>query len=702
MWFGWAESKYINSKPITMKPGSTWNTYNGEATYNYGNYIIEGTESSPAKFSWAAKAADNKYGYYKGTITGGESAFMRWFSTGDSGYGQRRQIDTCVLSNYYGTIRFDGERSIGRALYADWPCSLEVAQNARFEFSGNAVTSTVRRLSVDGSSELRLTTAANNYVIAVTNRLVLADGAVLTINKISAMPYATASSDNVRRYPIFLLSREAYENPETSIGDVTINCGWSMDEIPHGFLYTNVLANGGAEIGWTHIPIVKQTDNGGWEQSVFKDNSTRISELLSDGQPMHGGDYVIGGCNEYPQTKSNPYVCPANCVVFKGQNYSWYNPDIYFTNAVLWAVDSATGIFTSNNGGDYGYTIKGNLKVVPNANGKGWSFRNRRSHMDTLECDISGSGILNFGFKSDVEGDPLYRWYCTYRLFGDNAAFTGTMNFSICADGTYPAFTKAGADPFVQGSHSNIIVWVRKPTAFGGALPEFDPYAVDFGNWTRLMTSNDIAFTELTRGWAFRTNISISVGENATLTLANRIVCSGGGDIVVNAGTAGGRMGYYGGPNSFIKIGGNLVLGGSMTVADGESASTLRMEKGSLQFAATNALAGLNLCFGSAAALKVDPSGADAGFRDRGAVLTGNVSFAGDSKIPVELSSDIELGTTIGVMTVSDAQAGTVLGKLRRPEGAANSPKLSSRVNGDGTTTIVLSTVKVGFIFCVH
>lgn len=701
-WYGWSNSKYVNTKPITMKPGSTWNIYNGVGTYNYANYSIEGTESSPANFSSASRNDDNCYNYYKGKITGGDAAFMRWFCTSSSGYGQRMQLDADVLAEYYGTIRFDGERSIGQAVQADWPCSLEVANSARFEFAENTATSSVRQLKVDGSSELRLTAAANKHVIAISERLVLADGAVLTVNKINAMPaVATASDDNVRQYPIFLLSKEAFEDPSTSIGNVTVNCGWSMDAIPAGFLYTNILANGGAEIGWTHRPIFKQTAHGGYGNSVFKDDSANIANLLSDGKPMHAGDYVLGDYNEYPQTKSSPYICPANCVVFKTQTYRWYNCSICFTNAVLWAVSGA-GAFWSNDGGNFGYTVGGNLKVVPNADGSAWTFKNRRSHMDTFECDISGGGLLNFAFKTDVSNDPLNRWYCTYRLFGDNSGFSGKMSFSMCANGMYDAFSTKGAPEFKQGSHSNIVVWVRKPTAFGGALPEFDPEAVDFGNWTRLMTTNDIAFTEATRGWAFRTNISISVDDKATLTLANPIVCSGGGDIVVNAGNASGRMGYEGDPNLLIKVGGGLVLGGSMSVADGEPASTLRMEKGSLRFAAKNALNGLNVSFGAGASLKVDPNTADEELKTFGAVLTGNVSFPADGSIPVELTSAIGPETTVGVVTVSDALADAVLKKLTRPKGAANNPKLVAKGNGDGTTTIALTSVKSGLILVVR
>lgn len=700
-WYGFSGSKYMNTKPITMKPGSTWNIYNGVGTYNYANYIIEGTEESPANFSSAARNDDGGYGYYKGTITGGASAFMRWFCTSFSGYGQRMQLDAGVLTNYYGTIRFDGERSIGQALQADWPCAIEVTNGGRFEFAESTATSSVRKLIVDGSSEMRLAAAANKHVIAISERLVVSDGAVLTVNKINAMPpAATSSDDNVRQYPIFLLSKEAFEDPATSIGNVTIDCGWSLDELPMGFLYTNVLANGAAEIGWTHRPIYKQTTNGGWGNSVFKDDSA--ATLLSDGKPMHAGNYVLGDYNEYPQTQSSPYICPANYVLFKPRNYRWYKCSIYFTNAVLWAAASGKGYFSSNDGGDFGYTVGGNLKVVPNADGSGWTFLNRRSHMNTFECDISGGGLLDFTFKTDVVNDPLERWYCTYRLFGDNSDFAGKMRFSMCTNGMYGAFSNKGAPAFAQGSHSNIIVWVRKSTAFGGALPELDPEAVDFGNWTRLMTTNDVAFTEETRGWAFRTNISISVGDKAILTLANKIVCSGGGDIVVNAGKPNGMMGYSGDPESFVVVGGGLVLKGAMSVADGEPASTLRMEKGSLQLAATNALNGLNLSFGGGATLKVDPNTEDEGLKTFGAVLTGNVAFPAEGTIPITLASAIEPETTVGVLTVPDALAGTVLSRLAKPKGAANNPKLVAKGNGDGTTTIAVTTEKSGFALIVR
>ena len=230
-WYGFAGSTYVNTKPITMKPGSTWNIFNGESTYNQGYYIIEGTEESPANFSSITKAVDNRYNYYQGTITGASSAFMRWSVTHSYDYGQRMQFDAGVLANYQGTIRFDGEKSIGRVLKADWPCAIEATNGGRFEFAENVATSSVRQLKVDGSSELRLAAAANKHVIEISERLVLSDGAVLTVNKINAMPAAaTASDDNVRQYPIFLLSKEAFEDPETSIGNVTIDCGWSMDE----------------------------------------------------------------------------------------------------------------------------------------------------------------------------------------------------------------------------------------------------------------------------------------------------------------------------------------------------------------------------------------------------------------------------------------------------------------------------------------
>jgi len=116
-----------------------------------------------------------------------------------------------------------------------------------------------------------------------------------------------------------------------------------------------------------------------------------------------------------------------------------------------------------------------------------------------------------------------------------------------------------------------------------------------------------------------------------------------------------------------------------------------------LQFASTNALTGLNLRFGEGATLKVDPNTADEGLKAFGAVLTGDVAFPADGKIPVALASAIEPETTVGVLTVPDALAGTVLGRLSKPKGVENNPKLVARSNRDGTTTIAVTTKKTGF-----
>lgn len=680
-------SKLNCTKAITMETGSAWYV-NGISSYNYAPFVIKGTYENPVRFYDSADNAEWYASYMCGKIQSDADGCMKVYSTSTGKqYGLKLTFTDADLSEFYGTLRTTGGKTSVYATKLEMPGSFEAVDGGHLMLAGSSSESTFKNLTIDGTSKMTLTASANAHVVNVTNKLVIADGAKLVINKIKAIP--TQETPGV--YPIFRLSKEAFENPETSIGSPVISPGWSYDELPHGWLCTNLLENGGAEICWTHRQIVMSLKNGGWGASPFKKSVSQVG-YLSDGLAMHDCDYYLSHYI-YPQTDegyNNQYICPSPCVIFAGgSQVFWYASDVTISNAVV-ANSGNVALFRSNDGGDFGYKLRGKLRIVPNAtSGVGCEFKNRNGHSNSLYSDISGSGLLKFGYATGFDNDQITRWNCIYGLYGDNRNFKGTMSFTMCANGSCKAaFDDKGLDPFVQGPASNVTVRVNNPYSFGGVLDAFDPAAITVNNENRIEATEDVVFADLNRGWTFTAKGYLRVPTGKTLTLGNRIAI--GGTLVKESAGA-------------------LVLGGSLSAtADAEARPVFRVAAGALTLAPTSTVSGVELVCakGLAPVIEARPS-ADAAAR--GVDLSGTKVSAESVQVAwtgLDQLTDDGLQFAVATLDTASTDGSTAAAEFANLLAYTRVPGFKRIVtvadNGDGTSTVRCSLEKRGLLLLVR
>ena len=682
-WYGGWDAKLNCTKTITMETGSKW-YIQSYGNYNYAPFVIKGTREKPVLFytSGARDQFQNVYMYGKISTPDETSAMKIYCFEGASvPYGRYVNFNSADLSEFSGTIIATDSRSRVCSSKFVMPGSLEAVEGGWLRLTGSAAESTLGNLTLDGTATLEMTAAKNTHVVNVTNKLVVADGAKLILNKINAIPLEVEPN----RYPVFRLTKEAFENPDTYVGTPKISAGWSIDELPHCFLYTNLLDNGGAEIGFTHVQIVQTTQNGGWGTNPF--HGTSAPTVLSDGRVMHDCDYYFKNYT-YPLASPNPYVCPALYVLFPGQQNCWYGSTITISNAVLRG-SGDVGVFRSYDSGHSGYTLRGKLRVVPDANGAGWYFRSRHSHTDALQCDISGAGLLKFDYDPSFKDDAVTRWYCTYALSGDNRDFRGTMSFTMSADGTGKgAFDDKGLEPFVQGPYSNITVKVNNPYSFGGALDAFDPAAITVNNENRIEATEDIAFADLNRGWTFTAKGYLRVPTGKTLTLCNRVAI--GGTLVKESAGA-------------------LVLGGSLSAtADAEARPVFKVAAGALTLAPTSTVSGVELVCakGLAPVIEAKPS-ADAAAK--GANLSGTKVSVESVRVAwtgLDQLTDDGLQFAVATLDTASTDGSTTAAEFANLLTYTRVPGFKRIVivadNGDGTSTVRCSLEKHGLMLIVR
>lgn len=262
------------------------------------------------------------------------------------------------------------------------------------------------------------------------------------------------------------------------------------------------------------------------------------------------------------------------------------------------------------------------------------------------------------------------------RITGDNSEFTGKIKVTV-----------GDATPNPDTIFQTLLISDEK--ALGGHMEEMVFDALELNAYGMLEVTNSFAVTAVrNRGIFVNGTGRISVPENETLSLSTLLTVDG----------------------TLVKLGsGTLSLGGMLDV---EESSKLQVAGGVLKVAAADAVNGLSVEVLQAAALSVDPLSATGDIADFGIRNDrAQVPFASDSG-EIELlvgggavPDDVHRVECALYTVDSDVFAAVdALVKPRRNGGFKRgwAMRLSSRDNGDGTTTKLASLQRIGFVIVVQ
>ena len=319
------------------------------------------------------------------------------------------------------------------------------------------------------------------------------------------------------------------------------------------------------------------------------------------------------------------------------------------------------------------------------------SIRIYNDHCFTLDGGLYGTGDLTLlagtqasSYKGHHRGD-----FALTRISED---FAGKI--ALSSESSADRRTWSSVEPYAH-------VWYTDPKCFGGPLAAFAYDALKIEKMARLITTNEVVFSDTTRG-LYLTNIAqLEMPEaDDSLTLLQPVTVNG----------------------SVYKQGaGTLSMGGVLKFLDSESALTetppddaakrmLCIQGGTLKPLAADALNGLDIVFSNSVnvagvnvtdvALELDLDTEDATLRTYGLRNTKSPSplalslAGGATRVPVVLKTSAEKpgnGAPIGIMTVTNTVADATFAKLGlvKPDGV--SVGMKKRVTYDaeaGTATL--------------
>ena len=339
-------------------------------------------------------------------------------------------------------------------------------------------------------------------------------------------------------------------------------------------------------------------------------------------------------------------------------------------------------------------TFHGDIYVA-----KALNVRIYNDHRFTLDGELHGSGdllLLSGTAASSYSGHHRGDFFLTQK----SESFTGKVTLS--SDSGSGRRLWSSVEPYAH-------IWYSAPKCFGGPLPEFAYDALKIEKMARLITTNNVVFSDTTRG-LYLTNIAqLETPEtDDSLTLLQPVTVNGS---VYKQGAGTLAMG---GELKFLDAEGAL----TGTPPDDASKRTLYVQGGMLKPLAADALNGLNIVFSNSVnvagvnvtdvALGIDLDTEDADLRAYGLRNTKSLSplslslAGGVTKVPVKLLSDATGGTLSGaVMTVKSEVADLTFAKLdiRKPDAFAT-VHMSRTVVVDaeaGTSTLVVSFKNTGF-----
>ena len=570
--------------------------------------------------------------------------------------------------------------------------NVRFARNCTFEFASSAHASVANLVMHDGSAmKFKLPATPNLEPFLTVGESIACEGEVLLSFDASALlepteyPIVKIPAGNAESVAFRLKDGVPYTRPVLS-RTVDAETG---DTIIRALFYPQIKTAEGAT-----------GDGSSTDMSLDADASSSMTNAATwaDGKAVHpGAHYNFNLQHKNIRTLWNPegsYEFPGASLMLGAKNSTFilasrevWCPVFYagnYENLKLYCAEASDVTFH----GDI-YT------VYRNSQDQDENFRIRiyNNHCFTLDGELKGSGnvLLKAGtaadsFKGSHRGD--------FVLVRKSEDFLGKI--TLTSDASDKKREWSNAEPYAH-------VWYADPACFGGPLDAFAYDALRIEKMARLITTNNVVFSDLTRG-LFLSGIAQLETPEATdsLTLLQPV-------------TVNGRVYKQGA--------GTLAMGGELKFIDAENARTdtppddaakrtLYVQGGVLKPLAADALNGLDIVFSNSVnvAIELDLDTEDAllkayGLRNTKSTSPLTLSLAGGAtKVPVRLISartSADEAFSVGVMTVKSEIADETFAKLdiRKPEGLA-SIHMSRKVETDaaaGTSTLVVTFKHTGF-----
>lgn len=683
---------YNTTEGLVFANGSMYNV-NQLHTIIAGKIVVTAPSSAP--FLFYTTHTERGGFTFPGAFEGAEGTGFH-INSPVSGY----YTEIPNAAGYQGDIEVTATNATGAAadarlvLTAVAAGTVRIGADCTLEFTNSAAQASVKNLVLADGSTLKLylpSVPPAAPLLTVGESLTKGEGARMTFD-ISAV---TLPVDEIMAYPVIsapesMLSEDMFEIDETSSPWGRLMLSRTVDQ-----------ATGMATIWGTLYPLVTMV-NVGDETTYSQDASSAMtnSAQWSDGQIVHSGAHYymsrLGNKATYLRT---PWL-PEGSFTFPGESLTlaWYGNLIIASGEFicpLLYVDSSSASYVRTTEAT-NVTYRGDIQITRTQN---LTISIYNQHRFTLDGVVSGVSDLTLAAGTAGSSFDRYRHRGDFSLTKKNPDFTGKV--TVTSESADARLRWTDYEPYAH-------VYYADPLCFGGPLPAFAYDALTITKMSRLITTNEVTFSDMTRGWLLSGIAQLETpAEGDSLTLLQPVTVNG---CVYKQGAGTLAMG---GTMKFLDAEGAL----TDTPPDDASKRTLFVQGGAIKPLSADSFNGLDIVFSNSVnvagvnvtdvALDIDLDAEDADLRAYGLRNTKSPSplalslAGGATKVPVRLladAADISGTYTVGVMTVKSTVADETFAKLDilKPEGF----KVERRVTVDaeaGTSTLVVTIKQHGF-----
>ncbi len=687
------------SGSLEMLPGAYY-SFGSVGKILSGIIDIRGTESSPVVF-YISRAT--------GTFTVTQGAEFRSEATGVMEVQQRGEAPqtfsyTGDWTKFYGTLIMptnltiqvkDGFDTPGtfRTLATGETTLKQQANTHTMTFGkidvpsgGNLAVSssaglTVGDLSVGSGANLGFASTGSEFLVHVTNRLELADGATVGVPKAFDCKQQGAQTSLV-----FRLSPQAVSSGLPDWDKVSFPYDASnytsakyAGDLPHAypFVMDDAEVSGGKYMGLVSKPVVCMTNQNLISKSAC-DPALNPAMFWSNGRfPEKGFDYLVLHQILF-QNCGEPYVFPGDSMTLRSTDLLLHKTakDVTVANLTL-----AGGCRVRPMDPNNAYVLRGKLSLstkTSTINPGVTAIQNANGVTISIASEIMGDNDLNARLLVN-DGNIRYL-YGTLALTGMNTNWTGKLSVSTTNDTYMVMVNNVTPTLFDVSAASNLTLRVSDARNLGGPMAAFTYDALAISNNCRLAVDASTTFDEPTRGWYFPRNVFLSVAEGATATCKNTITL-GGGIVKEGAGT--------------------LCLASKPVLENG--GATVSVEAGTLAVGKSDALKNIDVSFAAGTTFAVDVASNDADMRTKGVDLTTSTVTKADAELKLSLLGLPETPGKRGcgpyaVCTYSSSRP-IAFKPMKGPwSGVSMRPFQEETDNGDGTRTLKVAFKPVGVL----
>jgi len=689
---------YDTTEGLVLANGNMYNLNTGHRRIS-GNVIVTAPSSAP--FLFHTTASSNGGFSFPDAFEGAEGTGFHINSPVSNYY-----IDIPNAAGYQGDIEVTATNAAGAAasarlvLTAVAAGTVHIGADCTLEFTNSAAQASVKRLVLADGSTLKFdlpSAPPAAPLLVVGESLSKSEGARLTFN-ISAVsfPNGEAVTYPILSAPQSMLTEDTFKPDESSYPWVRPVFSRTVDQ-----------ATGMATIWGTLYPRVSMV-NAGDDKTCSGDASSAVtnSAQWSDGQIVHScAHYYMSRLNGKSTYLRTPWL-PEGAFTFPGESLtlgSYGNLVIAsgeFTCPLLCIGNTKTALvraFEATN-----VTYRGDIQIRATTS---LTILIYNQHRFTLDGVVSGAGDLTLAAGTAGSSFDINRHRGDFSLTKKNPDFTGKVTVTSESDSKRLRWT--AYEPYAH-------VYYADPLCFGAPLPTFAYDALTIERMSRLITTNVVTFSDMTRGWLLSGIAQLETpAEGDSLTLLQPVTVNG---CVYKQGAGTLAMG---GNMKFLDAEGAL----TDTPPDDASKRTLFVQGGAIKPLSADSFNGLDIVFSNSVdvagvnvtdvALEIDLDTEDADLRAYGLRNVKTLTplalslKGGATKVPVKLLTRKTDGDfSCAVMTVKSEVADATFARLdiRKPAAFAK-VRMTREVVTDavaGTSTLVVSCKKKGFVFLVH